>query len=173
MAADKQVCVSSRRDRQTCCGSKIQIFGPLCIKIFYLGMAWKRWTVARGQSPTFSIGTACVARNPTAEGRGGYRVYPAHRAIEASFLPAGPLYFRDWKFRPLSKRAQRQRFKEGEDFLGGGQKRRGRSTSHSLCSKQHVFPGVEVAGVRVLSVQVLRNSFGWEFRFADVPKIPS
>lgn len=41
-----------------------------------------------------------------------------------------------------------------------------------LCSKQHVFPGVEVAGVRVLSVQVFRNSLGWELRFADVPKIP-
>lgn len=137
-----------------------------------MGEAWRRCRVARGQSPTSSMGTEGVGRTPPAEGCRSYRVCLAHRGTRASFLPAGPLEFGVWQLCLLSKRSQRKSFRrgriEGRLAEGGGV-----STWHSLCSKQHVFPGVEVAGVRVLSVQVLRNSFGWELRFTDVPKIPS
>lgn len=43
---------------------------------------------------------------------------------------------------------------------------------YSLGSQQHVFPGVELGGVGVLSAQVLCCCFGWELRFAHVAEIP-
>lgn len=42
-----------------------------------------------------------------------------------------------------------------------------------LCSQQHVLSGVQITGVRVLPVQILRHSFGGKLRFTNVPKIPS
>lgn len=43
---------------------------------------------------------------------------------------------------------------------------------YSLGSQQHVFPGVELGGVGVLSAQVFGCCFGWELRFAHVAEIP-
>lgn len=48
-----------------------------------------------------------------------------------------------------------------------------RSHLYSLGSQQHVFPGVELRGVGVLSAEVFCRRLGWELRFAHVPKIPS
>lgn len=44
---------------------------------------------------------------------------------------------------------------------------------HSLGGQQHILSGMQVTGVRVLPVQILRNSFGRKLCFADVSKIPS
>lgn len=44
---------------------------------------------------------------------------------------------------------------------------------YSLGSQKHVFPGVELRGVRVLPAQVLCRRLGWELRFTDVPEVPS
>lgn len=42
-----------------------------------------------------------------------------------------------------------------------------------LGGQQHILSGMQVTGVRVLPVQILRNSFGRKLCFADVSKIPS
>lgn len=42
-----------------------------------------------------------------------------------------------------------------------------------LGGQQHILPGVQVTGIRVLPVQIFRNSFGGKLRFANIPKIPS
>lgn len=52
---------------------------------------------------------------------------------------------------------------------GGGV---GIQSNHSLCRQQHVFPRVQLVGVRVLPVQVLAHGFGGELRLADVTEVP-
>lgn len=42
----------------------------------------------------------------------------------------------------------------------------------SLRGQQHVFPGVQLAGVRMLPVQVLAHSFGGKLRLTDVTEVP-
>lgn len=44
---------------------------------------------------------------------------------------------------------------------------------HLLRGQQHVLPRVQLAGVRVLPVQVLAHGFGGKFRLTDVAKVPS
>lgn len=44
--------------------------------------------------------------------------------------------------------------------------------SNSLCRQQHVFPRVQLVGVRVLSVEILAHGFGGKLRLADVPEVP-
>lgn len=89
-----------------------------------MGEAWRRCRVARGQSPTSSMGTEGVGRTPPAEGCRSYRVCLAHRGTRASFLPAGPLEFGVWQLCLLSKRSQRKSFRrgriEGRLAEGGG-----------------------------------------------------
>jgi len=45
-------------------------------------------------------------------------------------------------------------------------------TRDSLGRQQHVFPRVQLVGVRVLPVQVLAHGFGGELRLADVAEVP-